>query len=433
MAKILVVEDRDSLRRMLTRALEQEGHAVTAAADGEQAMEGLGGEPFDLVLTDLKLPGASGLDVLEASRSRQPTAPVVVMTGYGTVEAAVSAMKLGAIDFLEKPVDLDDLFALVRSLVGGDGESFSLSPVGGPTIVGRHPRTRAALRLAEKVAPTESTVLLTGESGTGKEVFSRAIHALSPRRSGPFVAVNCAAIPEALLENELFGHEKGAFTGAHKRQTGRFEQAQTGTLLLDEVGELGAAVQSKVLRVLDERTFERVGGGQTLKADVRLIAATNRSLEAMVEAGEFRSDLFFRLEVFPIELPPLRDRATDIPLLARHLMASIAKRHGREPLRLSADAEEVLETQPWPGNVRQLGNLLERAFILAEGTSLGGPELRALVSQGGRRDQVEQLRQALRETDGDKKKAASLLGVSYSTLLRRVKEHDLDGYPKYRS
>ncbi len=433
MAKVLVVEDRDSLRRMLRRSLEREGYAVIEAADGERAIECLATEPLDLVLTDLKLPGASGIEVLEASRTRQPTTPVVVMTGYGTVDAAVRAMKLGASDFLEKPVELDDLFALVGSLVGGKGESFSLSPAGGPTIVGRHPRTRAALRLAEKVAPTESTVLLTGESGTGKELFARAIHALSPRCSGPFVAVNCAAIPEALLENELFGHEKGAFTGAHRRQSGRFEQARAGSLLLDEVGELSPAVQSKVLRVLDERTFERVGGGQTLKADVRLIAATNRSLEAMVEAGEFRSDLFFRLEVFPIELPPLRDRSSDIPLLARHLLKAIAERHGRGPLRLTADAEEVLSAQPWPGNVRQLGNLLERAFILAEGPAVSAADLRSLLSQTDHRDELAMLRQALRETDGDKKEAARLLEISYSTLLRRVKEHDLEGFPKYRN
>ncbi len=432
MALVLVVEDRDTLRRMLTHSLEQEDYEVVAVPDGEEAIERLRDQAFDLVLTDLKLPQASGIDVLEASRAHQAATPVVVMTGYGTVESAVKAMKLGAIDFLEKPVEIDDLLALVESLLGGTAESFSLSPEGGPTIVGRHPRTRAALRLAEKVAPTESTVLLTGESGTGKELFARAIHALSPRRSGPFVAVNCAAIPEALLENELFGHEKGAFTGAHQRQSGRFEQARTGSLLLDEVGELSLAVQSKVLRVLDERTFERVGGGQTLKADVRLIAATNRSLEKMVDAGEFRSDLFFRLEVFPIELPPLRERGSDIPLLARHLLESIAERHRGGPLRLTDDAEELLSSQPWPGNVRQLGNLLERAFILADGPVLDAAELRSLLSQTDRRDEVERLRQALREADGDKKEAARLLEMSYSTLLRRVKEHDLEGYPKYR-
>ncbi len=427
-----MVEDRDSLRRMLTRSLEQEGYEVVGAADGEQAIERVAAEPLDLVLTDLKLPGASGIEVLEACRQRQPATPVVVMTGYGTVESAVKAMKLGAIDFLEKPVDIDDLFSLVKSLLGGKVEPFSLSPAGGPTIVGRHPRTRAALRLAEKVAPTESTVLLTGESGTGKELFARAIHALSPRRSGPFVAVNCAAIPEALLENELFGHEKGAFTGAHQRQSGRFEQARAGTLLLDEVGELGPAVQSKVLRVLDERTFERVGGGRTLKADVRLIAATNRGLREMVEAGEFRSDLFFRLEVFPIELPPLRDRSSDIPLLARHILDEITDRHGRPRLRLTASAEEVLCAQPWPGNVRQLGNLLERAVILAEGQAIDGAELRSLLAQTDRGGEAQRLRQALRATDGDKKEAARLLEMSYSTLLRRVKEHDLEGFPKYR-
>ncbi len=432
MAKILVVEDRDTLRRMLVRSLEQEGYEVHAAASGEEAIELADLAPLDLVLTDLKLPGCSGIDVLAAIRAQQPTTPVVVMTGYGTVETAVEAMKLGAIDFLEKPVDIDALFQLVAALVGGRHDAFSLSPEGGPTIVGSHPRTRAAVRLAERVAPTESTVLLTGESGTGKEVFARALHALSPRRSGPFVAVNCAAIPEALLENELFGHEKGAFTGAHQRQEGRFEQARGGTLLLDEIGELSLGVQSKVLRVLEERTFERVGGGQTLKADVRLVAATNRSLEAMVEAGDFRSDLYFRLEVFPIELPPLRERRSDIPLLARHLLEEVARRHRREPLGLTPEAEEVLLEPEWPGNVRQLGNLLERAVILAEGNALGGPEIRALIAGSAPRDDVARLKHALREVDGDKKAAARLLDLSYSTLQRRIKEHDLEGYPKYR-
>ncbi len=436
-ATILLVEDRDSLRRMLATALGQEGYEVVAAADGESGIEEIRSRDYDLVLTDLKLPGASGLDVVAASREARPHVPVIVLTAHGTVQTAVDAMKRGANDFLEKPVEIADLFAIVGGyLKGGDGgesDPPALEIPGGPTIVGRHPLMRASLKLLERVAATESTVLLTGESGTGKELFAQAVHALSARTGGPFVAVNCAAIPEALLENELFGHEKGAFTGAHRRQAGRFEQARRGTLFLDEVGELGSAVQSKVLRVLEERTFERVGGGATIKADVRLVAATNRPLRQMVDAGEFRSDLYFRLEVFPIELPPLRERRSDIPLVARYLLERIAARHGREALRLTDGATRLLEQQDWPGNVRQLSNVLERAVILAEGDRIGSADLKQLFAVASGDEDKRRLKNVLDETGGDKQAAAELLGVSYRTLQRRVKEHGLEGYPKYRS
>ncbi len=450
--RILVVEDRDSLRRMLERALAAEGYEVESAADGQGGIRRLGGRSYDLVLTDLKLPDASGLEVLAASRGAQPEVPVVVLTGYGTVGAAVEAMKLGAYDFLEKPVEIDDLARIIAQAIGerrelqrGGGEPEIFTPPGAPAIVGRHPRLRTAIRLLERVAPTESTVLLTGESGTGKELFARALHALSPRRAGPFVAVNCAAIPEQLMENELFGHEKGAFTGADRRQPGRFELAAGGTLLLDEIGELSPGVQGKVLRVLEERTFERVGGGRTLRAEVRLVAATNRDLQAMVAAGAFRSDLYFRLDVFPVELPALRERASDIPLLARHLLAGIARRLRREPPQLDEEAAALLAAEPWPGNVRELGNVLERALILADGAILRAMDVRPLLrplaaasgltsgstsaAAGGER---ERLRQALVAADGDKREAAKALGWSYRTTLRKVRELDLGGVPRYR-
>ena len=430
--RILLVEDRDSLRRMLETALSQEGYEVVSAADGPSGIRLVEQHPFDLVLTDLKLPDASGLEVLAASRNAQPRVPVVVLTGFGTVAAAVEAMKLGAFDFLEKPVGIDDLYKLIERAIGERDESALFHAPGAPPIVGRHPRLRAAVRLLQRVAPTESTVLLTGESGTGKELFAKAIHALSPRRSGPCVALNCAAIPDSLIENELFGHEKGAFTGADRRQPGRFELAERGTLFLDEIGELPLGVQGKVLRVLEERTYERVGGGRTQRADVRLVAATNRDLETMVREGTFRADLFFRLNVFPIELPALRERTSDIPLLARHLLGEIARRHHTEPPRLDDEAAGLLAAEPWPGNVRELANVLERAVILAEGSTLRAADLRPLLrplSTAGERDR---LRQALIETDGDKKKAADLLGISYRALLRKVKEHDLEGVPRYR-
>jgi DNA-binding NtrC family response regulator len=431
--RILIVEDRDSLRRMLERALSQEGYEVAAAADGLAGVRLVEERAFDLVLTDLKLPDVSGLEVLAASRRAQPRTPVVVLTGFGTVGTAVDAMKLGAYDFREKPVEIDDLSRLIEQAIGERDEAAVFHAPGAPPIVGRHPRLRAAIRLLQKVAPMESTVLLTGESGTGKELFARSLHALSPRKDGPFVALNCAAIPESLLENELFGHEKGAFTGADRRQPGRFEMADRGTLMLDEIGELPLAVQGKVLRVLEERTYERVGGGRTLRADVRLVAATNRDLEAMVGEGVFRSDLFFRLNVFPIELPALRERSSDIPLIARHLLGEIARRHRLEPPRLDGEAEEILADQPWPGNVRELANVLERAVILAEGPALRAADVQPLLhplSPAGERDRV---RQALIDADGDKKKAADLLGMSYRTLQRKVKEHDLEGVPKYRA
>ncbi len=430
--RILLVEDRESLRRMLERALAGDGYAVVTAADGAGGVELASGGGFDLVLTDLKLPSASGLEVLAAGRAAHPETPVVVLTAYGTVRSAVEAMRLGAADFLEKPVDLDELSALVAALVGGTGEAVAVELPGGRAIVGRHPRMRAALRLLERVAPTDSTVLLTGASGTGKELFARALHQLSARGAGPFVAVNCAAIPEGLLESELFGHEKGAFTGAVRRRAGRFEQAAAGTLLLDEIGELTPPVQGKVLRVLEERSFERVGGRQTLTADVRLVAATNRDLAAMVEAGEFRSDLYYRLDVFPIALPALAERASDVPLLARHLLDRLAERHGRARLQLDDEAAALLATGSWPGNVRQLANLLERAVILNESGRLTAAEIEPLLAPAPADDERQRVRQALADTGGDKRAAAERLGVSYRTLLRRVAEYDLEGYPRYR-
>lgn len=446
---VLVVEDRSSLRLMLERALQGEGFRVTSAADGRQGIEiaqALAGE-LDLVLTDLKLPEAGGLEVLDAVRATRPGLPVIVLTAYGTIATAVEAMKRGAWSFLEKPVDLDDLFDLAAAAVGRqEAQETALEVPSAPPIVGRHPRLRAAVRLLERVAPKETTVLLTGASGTGKELFARACHGLSPRRDGPFVAFNCAALPESLVENELFGHEKGAFTGADRRSAGRFERARDGTLFLDEVGELAPAIQGKLLRVIEERTFERVGGGEPVEADVRLVAATNRNLETMVERGEFRSDLYFRLAVFPIELPSLSERPSDIPLLARHLLRRFAERHGDEPLIPTEEALELLAAQPWPGNVRELGNVLERTVILAEGPELtvadlepllgawagtpsprdesGGPEVEGLSPRSVRR--------ALLEAGGDKQAAARDLGVSYRTLQRRIRRWDLEGVGRYR-
>ena len=430
--RILVVEDRENLRRLVETTLAEEGFKVDAAADGAAGIELAAASVYDLVLTDLKLPEASGLDLLRAVKRSQPATPVVVFTAFGSVGTAVEAMKLGAADFLEKPIEIEDLLKLVDTWVRQEGDvpSFDLSD--GTKIVGRHPRVKAALRLLERVAPSETTVLLLGESGTGKELFARGLHLLSPRRQGPFVAVNCAAIPETLIENELFGHEKGAFTGANRREKGRFELASGGTLLLDEIGELPLAVQGKVLRVLEERTFERVGSGVPLEADVRLVAATNRNLEGMVEAGGFRSDLFFRLDVFPIELPALRERASDVPTLARHLLAELAERHHRGVPRLTPAAAELLAQQKWPGNVRQLSNVLERTLILDDNGVVDASDLEHVLRPSVEAEEEERVRAALKQADGDKHGAARILGVSYRTLQRRVKQFDLEGFPRYR-
>ena len=423
--RLLVVEDRDSLRRMLVHALEGEGYEVFAAADGHEGVARARDRQYDLVLSDLKLPGPSGLDVLKAARAARPGVPVVILTGYGTVPTAVEAMRAGAYHFLEKPLELGDLFRLVAEALGENGRTGGENAP--PAIVGRHPRIEAALDQLGRVAATDSTVLLLGESGTGKELFARALHAASARRAGPFVALNCAAIPEGLVENELFGHEKGAFTGAERRHAGRFELASTGTLFLDEVGELPLAVQGKLLRALEERAFERVGGGRKGRGDVRVGAATNRPLDAMVAAGLFRADLFFRLNVFPVELPPLRERASDIPELARHLLGALALRLRREPPELTEEALERLAAQPWPGNVRELSNVLERALILHPGPRLGEREVAALLSPLAAAGERDRIRRALEEHGGDRHAAAQHLGIGYRTLLRRIHQHGLEG------
>ena len=436
-ARILVVEDRESLRLLLERALGEEGYQVEAVETAEAALESIGRRRLDLILTDLKLPGLSGLEVVRAARDARPPVQVLVMTAYGTVGAAVEAMRLGALDFLEKPVEIDVLFDRVARALGAAspdaGEAFEAPD--GTRIVGRHPRLRAALHLLDRVAPTETTVLLLGESGTGKELFARALHSLSGRQ-GPFVALNCAAIPEALLENELFGHERGAFTGADRRQEGRFVAARGGTLFLDEIGELPLAVQGKLLRVLEDRVVERIGGGRAERVDVRLVAATNRNLRELAENGEFRRDLLYRLDVFSIELPALRDRRDDIGILARNLLRQLSAKLGRSTIEIDEAAIERLEGCDWPGNVRELSNVLERTVILSP---VDRPSRRLTVADlesalqplANPPSEEERLRAALRAADGDRESAAERLGWSARTLRRRIREFGLEGFPKY--
>ena len=436
--RILIVEDRDSLRRMLERALTQEGYEVTTAADGPEGIRRVREQPFDLVLTDLKLPDASGLEVLAASRDAQPRVPVVVLTGYGTVGTAVEAMKLGAFDFLEKPVELDDLARLIERAIGdaGEAEKATFQAPGAPAIVGRHPRLRAAVRLLEKVAPTESTVLLTGESGTGKELFARALHTLGPRAAGPFVAINCATLSEPILESELFGHDKGAFTSADRAKPGVLELADQGTLFLDEVNEMGLGVQAKLLRFIERREFRRVGGTRKISVDLNVVAATNASLEECVAGGRFREDLYYRLKVVTIHVPPLRERREAIPILAESFLAAIAKHTGLPAKRLTPEALQLLERHDWPGNIRELRNCMESLMLMVPRPVLdvedlppvmrGAASTEIRLSVGMRMDDVE--REVIRrnlEAYPTLKDTARALGIGLRTLHEKLQRYGL--------
>jgi len=450
--EILIVEDKESLRTMLRRTLEARGYEVDEAGDAYEARRRLQSFRYLAVLTDLRLPAGSGFDVLKAARDADPETPVVVMTAFGTVEEAVRAMKEGATDFLMKPVDTDHLQLLLDRAVAQRRLLTELVLLredhqrrfGLPKVIGDDPALREAMIALQRAAATDTTVLLQGESGTGKELMSRALHQLSARAGGPFVAINCAAIPEALLENELFGHEKGAFTGATGRKVGKAELAHKGTLFLDEIGDMPLLLQGKILRLVQEKQFERVGGLSTLKVDVRVVAATNRDLRTLVEQKLFREDLFFRLSVLPIEIPPLRRRRRDIPLLADAFVQRLARELGRKQLRLSDEAKRVLCEQPWPGNVRELQNCLERAAILCDGPTIGPAELRLdagfrsgpglgdvldltgplaqVIERATARAEEEAIAAALRDAGGDRAAAAARLGISLSTLGRRLRQ-----------
>jgi DNA-binding NtrC family response regulator len=453
---ILVVEDKESLRTMLRKTLISRGYSVEEASDAYEARRQLQSTRFLAVLTDLRLPAGSGFDVLQAAKEADAQVAVIVMTAFGGVEDAVRAMKDGAADFLMKPVDTDHLVLLLeraverRRLVTENvvlREDYQRR-FGLPRVIGESQALQETVLAIQRAAQSDATVLLLGESGTGKELMARSLHQLSQRAKGPFVAVNCAAIPEALLENELFGHEKGAFTGATSRKVGRAELAHRGTLFLDEIGELPLQLQSKILRLVQEKQFERVGGVQTITVDVRVAAATNRDLKLGVERKEFREDLFFRLSVFPLTVPPLRRRREDIPLLADSFLQRYASEVGRRGLTLSESARRAMLDHSWPGNVRELQNCLERAVILCDGQEIqpehlrlggggsGGPTLAdvldlsgSLAEVGGRaaaRAEEEAIRHALQVSKGDRAAAAERLDISVSTLGRRMKALGLE-------
>ncbi len=458
-AQILIVEDKDSLRTMLRHALERQGHTVLEARDQPEAERLLQQSPA-VVLSDLRLPEGDGFGVLRASKEFDADTPVIVMTAYGSIEDAVAAMKEGALDFLAKPVDPDHLALLVaraleqRRMVTENlllKEELAVRR-GAPQLVGEDSTLRKVFAGLQRAAATDTTVLLEGESGTGKELFARSLHALSPRADAPFVAINCAAIPETLLETELFGHEKGAFTGAIARKPGKFEMAHRGTLFLDEIGDLPLSLQAKILRALEERRFERVGGTASVQVDVRLVAATNRGLRAAVAARRFREDLFFRLSVFPITVPPLRDRPGDIPILARYFVDRFCRDMKKKPLALSPAAIETLVSYRWPGNVRELQNCIERAVILADGDTilprhlnlsfkvvereaeppnpLEDLDLTGTLAEATRRAlgvvEKVKIQQVLKEADDNKGRAAELLQISYKMLLAKLKEHRIE-------
>jgi DNA-binding NtrC family response regulator len=447
---VLIVDDEKHTREGLQQALS-DNYDVSVAANADEAFNLMDAQPFDIILTDLRMPGKSGLKVIDKALALSNRPAVLMMTAYGNIETAVEAMKRGAVDFLTKPVNIERLEVLmqralktktleveVKQLHERLDEKFSF---GG--IIGNSARLHEVIERVRLVAPSRATILIDGESGTGKELIAQAIHQSSPRSRGPFVAVHCAALSENLLESELFGHERGAFTGASERRVGRFESADGGTLFLDEIGEISASTQVKLLRFLETKSIERVGGSKPIDLDVRLVAATNRNLEDQVREGKFREDLFFRLNVVRITMPPLRERAEDIPLLLAHYIRIFSEENGVPPLTFEAGALQTLQTYPWPGNIRELRNFCENAVVLRRGGSLSEydlePKYRGAVptsstattntpaagSAASATYSVEEnekrlLREALIKSRGNRTKAAALMGLSRRTLHRKL-------------
>ncbi len=445
MGRILVVDDEANARTALAELLAQEGYVTEMAPDGNRALDLIPAFEPDVILTDLKMPGLDGIGLLERGAKLAPHATFLVMTAFGTIDTAVEAIKKGADNYLTKPLDLDAVTALVmraleKSRLKREAidlrnqlhERFAFDQ-----ILGSHPAMQRVMKMVAQVAPSRTTVLVSGESGTGKELIGAAIHHNSPRRDRPFVRLNCAALAESLLESELFGHERGAFTGATARREGRFEQAQRGTLFLDEVSEIPPGTQVKLLRFLQEREFERVGGNETLEVDVRIVAATNQPLKELVAAGRFREDLYYRLNVVQIDVPPLRERRSDVPVLAQHFLSRFARENERKVRGFTPDALRALMVCPWPGNVRELENAIERAVVLSTGSLIDATDLpganeasereRGAFVPGTTLAQLERIAitKTLESVGGSTRRAAQLLGVSRRKIQYRLKEWGL--------
>ncbi len=458
MATILVVDDNETMREGMAISLRKVGHEVVTASGGEAAIAAFKKSPQDLVVTDLKMEPVDGMAVLEAVRKLAPDAMVMMVTGHGSVPVAVEAMKLGAFDFIEKPVELDVLrakvdkgleMAAMRARTARlEEENAYLREAAGSlggldALVGESQEMKGLMDAITKVARTDANTLVQGESGTGKELVARALHALSPRKNGPFVTVNCGALAESLLESELFGHEKGAFTGAIKRKSGRFELADGGTIFLDEIGDLSPGLQVKLLRVLQERAFERVGGERTISVDVRVVSATHKDLKEEVGEGRFREDLFYRLHVVPLRLPPLRDRGKDVVVLARHFTERIGRRMGREVAGLTEEAEKLLLRYGWPGNVRELENAIEQAMVFAEGDRIDSNDLPSYLQDGPGADPLslpsgeiplpevledlerQLIQRAYEQAGGVKTETARLLGIKTSALYYKLDKYGI--------
>ena len=444
---ILIVDDERNTREGLQRAL-QDRYNVLLAEDSQKAVQTLESTPVDVMLTDLRMPGVDGMGLLRRAMSLTNPPVCIMMTAYGSIENAVQAMQAGAYHYVTKPVNLDELELVIQRALNSrriEVENVNLHEqidrrYGLENIIGESPAMRQLFETVQQVAPSRATVLITGETGTGKELIAKAIHNISPRKNGAFIPVHAAALPSTLLESELFGHEKGAFTGAVERRIGRFELADGGTLFLDEVSELEPSIQVKLLRVLEERAFERVGGAKTLQVDVRLVAATNKDLKKLVSEGKFRDDLFYRLSVVTIDLPPLRERRDDIPLLVKAFLDEFGRENSKQVRELTPEALNVLLAYDWPGNVRELRNAIEQMVVLARAERLTVRDMPAVIRGSADLTKINVVRagmtveeaerqlivQALKETNGNRTKAAQKIGISRRTLHRKLKEFGLE-------